>query len=318
MRGKVSRLIICQEMLMKEWVSRVPMIRWAPLVHLCEKIDIAAKWLNEGKDIDSISRCASDNAKVDRRLLPEENLRELIITNCNLEAEQREDLFTVLLKYRQHFTSKPARCKVFEYKFQMVDLKPAVGHSQRFQPEQISDTRMLRDEIETSDSPFINPLTIVYKENKQPPVCLDVRKINSIMVPDRARALPLEETFQLFHGARHITSLDLSPAFLQIPLAKESRKYTAFLFECQVFHYQVVPFGFRDSLASFASALQTVLGHEVSQFCMAFVDDIIVHSSSFEDHLHLDKILKKLSCRVYRECTEMQVLPTRNDLSRTF
>ena len=69
-----------------------------------------------------------------------------------------------------------------------------------------------------------------------------------------------------------------------------------FLFENQVFQYQVVPFGFRNSLASFVRALQTVLGHEVSKFCVAFVDDIIIHSSSFEDHLqHLDIILKKLT-----------------------
>jgi hypothetical protein len=100
---------------------------------------------------------------------------------------------------------------------------------------------MLRDKIlETSDSPFINPLTIVYKENKQPRLGLDARKINSIMVPDRARAPPLEETLQLLHGARYMTILDLSSAFLQIPLAKESRKYTAFLFENEVCQYQVV------------------------------------------------------------------------------
>jgi hypothetical protein len=43
------------------------------------KIDIEAKCLDEGKDVDSVSRCPSDNAKEHRRLLSEENLRELII-----------------------------------------------------------------------------------------------------------------------------------------------------------------------------------------------------------------------------------------------
>jgi hypothetical protein len=60
---------------------------------MCGKTDIVAKCLGEGKDIDLIPRCPSDNAKEDRRLLAEENLRELIIKNDNLEAQQREDLF---------------------------------------------------------------------------------------------------------------------------------------------------------------------------------------------------------------------------------
>jgi hypothetical protein len=109
-----------------------------------------------------------------------------------------------------------------------MDSKPTVGHSRPIPFSARAEVRyqiheMLRDEIlETSDSSFLNPLTIVYKENKQPRMCLDARKINSIMVPDRYRAPPLEETLQLFHGARHMTRLDLSSAFLQTPLDNES------------------------------------------------------------------------------------------------
>jgi len=50
------------------------------------------------------------------------------------------------------------------------------------------------------------------------------------MVADRTKVLPLREQLQKFHGAKYITSLDLSGVFLQVPLKKESRPWTAFQF----------------------------------------------------------------------------------------
>jgi hypothetical protein len=53
------------------------------------------------------------------------------------------------------------------------------------------------------------------------------------MTPDRVKVAPMRELLQRFHGSRYITTLDLSSAFLQVPLAKSSRKWTAFNFENQ-------------------------------------------------------------------------------------
>jgi len=47
------------------------------------------------------------------------------------------------------------------------------------------------------------------------------------MLPDQVRAPPIDEMFQQFHGVKYMTSLDVTSAFLQIPLEASSRKYTA-------------------------------------------------------------------------------------------
>jgi hypothetical protein len=44
------------------------------------------------------------------------------------------------------------------------------------------------DIIEISDSPFINPLTVVYKEGKKLRLCVDARKINQVTIPDRTHS----------------------------------------------------------------------------------------------------------------------------------
>ena len=61
-------------------------------------------------------------------------------------------------------------------------------------------------------------------------LCLDARRINQIIIPDRESPEPIDEIFQKLSGVKHMTSLDLTAGYWQVPLAPESRKYIAFLF----------------------------------------------------------------------------------------
>jgi hypothetical protein len=119
---------------------------------------------------------------------------------------------------------------------------------------------MKDDILEESHSAYLNPLTVVQRGSKSPRICVDAHKINQVTLPDRTKFAPLQEILQRFHGTRYITTLDLSSAFLQVPLDEASRKYTAFEFQSKVYQYKRIPYGFRNSLAGFMRALQRVLG----------------------------------------------------------
>jgi transposase InsO family protein len=238
----------------------------------------------------------------DPRSLRTADLHALIEVTEGLNNRQKESLSNLLMKYIQHMTSKPGMCRVFEYKFQLSDPKPIVGFSRAIpfaiRPvvrEQIK--QMIEDDIiEISDSPFINPLTIVYKEDKKLRLCVDARKINQVTIPDRERTPPMHELLQRFNGARFMTSIDLSSAFLQIKLNKESRKYTAFLFDATVYQYKRTPYGFRNSLSAFIRALKLVLGEGIESFIVFYVDDLLLFSPTFEEHLrHIDIVIGKLT-----------------------
>jgi len=115
------------------------------------------------------------------------------------------------------------------------------------------------------------------------------------MTPDRTKVPPMHMLLQRFHGDSYISTLDLSSAFLQIPLEKASRKWTAFQFQNKVYQFTRVPYGFRNSLSAFIRALQSVLGADTSEYALHYVDDLVVFSKTFEEHLeHLDKVLRKL------------------------
>jgi hypothetical protein len=236
------------------------------------------------------------------RQITEVDLKKLIMSNDNLEDQQKERLIEVLLKYTEYLTTKPGKCKVYEYKFNVTDTIPTIGHSRPVPYSARASIRkqieqMLEDGIsELSDSSFINPLMIVYRENKDPRICIDARKVNNVMLPDRARAPPINEMLQQFHGVRYMTSLDLTSAFLQIPLEESSRKFTAFLFDTSVYQFQRVPFGTKNSLTAFVRGLRKVLGSDVRPFCACYVDDIVIFSKTFEEHLrHINLILSKLT-----------------------
>jgi hypothetical protein len=94
------------------------------------------------------------------------------MSNNNLEMQQKEKLIEILLRYTEFLTTRLGKYKVYEYKFNIPDTTPIRGHSRpvpysarvgvRKQIEQMVEHGIL----ELSDSSFINPLTIVYRENK--------------------------------------------------------------------------------------------------------------------------------------------------------
>jgi hypothetical protein len=67
--------------------------------------------------------------------------------------------------------------------------------------------QMLQDNIlEIRNSPFLNPLSVVYKEDKKIRIRVDARRVNQHTVPDRERTAPLQELLQKFEGAQFMST----------------------------------------------------------------------------------------------------------------
>ena len=70
--------------------------------------------------------------------------------------------------------------------------------------EQIQE--MLKDGIlEKSFSDYVNLLTLVERPGKGIRICIDARRVNALMVPDRVKVDPMKELLQRFHGSKYIT-----------------------------------------------------------------------------------------------------------------
>ncbi len=96
-------------------------------------------------------------------------------------------------------------------------------------------------------------------------------------------------------GARFLSKLDLLKGFHQVPLTEDSKPLTAFSCILGKFHYKVMPFGLKNAPATFQLLMQTVLrGLEV--FSLAYIDDIVIFSQSFSDHIsYIIQVLSRLA-----------------------
>ncbi|XP_033608779.1 nucleoporin nup211-like [Cryptotermes secundus] len=237
----------------------------------------------------------------DPRSLQAADLHSLVEQVTDLSTAERSDLYQVLFRYREHMTTRPGKCKLFIYKFQVDTDRPIVGHSRpipfALRPavrEQIRQM-LVDDIIEYSNSPILNPLTVVSKEGGDIRICVDARRVNEVTIPDHERTPPMNELLQRFHGAKYFTSLDLSSTYSQVELHEDSRKYTAFTSESTVYQYKRVPYGFRNSLPAFVRAIKVTLGTDLENV-VSYVEDILIHSPTIKDHLrHLDTVLDKLT-----------------------
>ena len=188
--------------------------------------------------------------------------------------EEKCKLLELIRKYQEHFVRRPGRCNMCEYRFQIQGGLPKscngrpVPFSLRREVREQIEEMVKNDILETSRSPYVNPLTIIQTKDKPVRICVDARQVNTQMVTDRAKTPPAHDILQRFHWAKYISSIDLNSAFLMIPLEESSRIWTAFYFECQTYQLTRVPFGFCNSLASFIRALQLVLGSDSTGYIL--------------------------------------------------
>ena len=145
--------------------------------------------------------------------------------------------------------------------------------------------------IEHSESAWSSPVVMANRNGKYR-FCIDFRKINAITKKD-AYPLPyMNSILDKLRTARYITTLDLSKAFHQVPLTPESRPITAFPVPGRgLFQFRRMPFGLCNSPASFQRLIDKLIGPEMEPHVFAYLDDIIVVTETFQDHLKWLKIV---------------------------
>jgi len=95
----------------------------------------------------------------------------------------------------------------------------------------------------------------------------------------------IDETIMALTGAKYFTVLDLASGFHQVPMADEDIEKTAFTMPGYHLEWLVMPFGLKDAPATFQRVMDMVLGSLKWKKVLVYIDDIIIFSKTFEDHL---------------------------------
>lgn len=149
--------------------------------------------------------------------------------------------------------------------------------------------------IEPSSSSWASPLVLPKKKNGEYRLCVDFRKLNAKTVSNAYPIPDLRELLRQVQGAKVFSTLDLNSGYWQVEVEEESRPLTAFITPRGLFQFKVMPFGLKNAPATFVCLMDKVLSGYIGEFCQVYLDDILIYSKNFQEHLvHLAKVIERL------------------------
>ena len=169
---------------------------------------------------------------------------------------------------------------------------PAVRREEMTQVQQMLSSNVIRP----SNSPWASPVVMVRKKDGSLRFCVDFRQLNAATIKD-AHPLPrIDDLLDALHGAKWFSTLDLKSGYWQVPIAEQNKEKTAFRTTSgQLFEFNQVPFGLCNAPATFSRLMDRVLAGLHWETCLFYLDDIIVFSSTWEEHLaRLREVFERL------------------------
>ncbi|XP_078241817.1 uncharacterized protein LOC144586814 [Pogona vitticeps] len=218
-----------------------------------------------------------------------------------LTQDQQQELKMLLSKYQQVFSNKPGIVKGVMHRIHTGDAPPQAVSPYRVTGPYRDKVRkeldeMLRENIIVpSSSPWSSPIVLVDKPDGSIRFCVDYRKLNRVTTPDAYPMPRLDNLIETIGGCRFISSLDLVKGYWQLRIDPRDQEKTAFCSPFGLYEFRVLSFGLRNAPATFQRLMdQTLAG--LSDFTVAYIDDIGIFSNTWEDHLiHLELVLQRLS-----------------------
>ncbi|KAL0186362.1 hypothetical protein M9458_018032, partial [Cirrhinus mrigala] len=149
--------------------------------------------------------------------------------------------------------------------------------------------------IRPSSSPAGAGFFFVKKKDGSLQPCIDYRGLNNITVKNTYPLPLMSSAFERLQGASVFTKLDLRNAYHLVRIREGDEWKTAFNTPRGHFEYLVMPFGLSNSPAVFQALVNDVLRDMVDQFIYVYLDDILIFSSSLQEHVqHVRRVLQRL------------------------
>ena len=171
-------------------------------------------------------------------------------------------------------------------------IPPGMFEQIREHLQQMLDSGIIR----RSHSPWSSNVVWVKKKDGSLRQCVDFRQLNSRSVKD-SYALPrIEEILDCLSGSKFFSVLDLKQGYHQVEIREDHKERTAFtVAPLGFFEYNRMAMGLANAPATYQRLMEDCLGDLHLKICLVFLDDIIIFSDSFEEHVsRVEQVLDRL------------------------
>lgn len=155
--------------------------------------------------------------------------------------------------------------------------------------------------IRPSNSPWASPMHLVPKKDGSTRAVVDYRKLNAVTQKDAYPLPRIDDILYNIGPARWFSVCDLYSGYWQARMDDgtsgqgDSIARTAFCVPWGLFEFLRVPFGLTAAPATFMRIMNEVLQEHIGKHAFVYLDDIIVYSPTFDDHLeHLALVFESL------------------------
>ena len=123
--------------------------------------------------------------------------------------------------------------------------------------------------------------------------------VNQVLMVEEYPLPTPDELFTTLAGGKVFSKLDLSQAYLQLPVDKDSKQYLTINTHQGLYEYNRLPFGVASAPAIFQKLMDTVLQGVSGVIC--YIDDILVSSADEDSHLRaLEEVCNRLEKHGFR------------------
>ncbi|XP_062399854.1 uncharacterized protein K02A2.6-like [Sardina pilchardus] len=127
-------------------------------------------------------------------------------------------------------------------------------------------------------------MVVAPKKNKdEVRICVDMTPLNQSVCREKFILPSVEHTLGMLTGARYFSKLDANMGFWQIPLAKESARYTTFITPFGRYHFNRLPFGISSAPEHFQNRMTSEVTAGLDGV-VCHVDDILIWGATMEQH----------------------------------
>ena len=222
-----------------------------------------------------------------------------------LESSQSQALNKVLQKYFNIFSqhdSDIGRITVAKHSIVTTPHKPMQMRPYRRPQHEYDEIKRQVEEliakglIRESISEYAFPVTLAPKKDNTKRLCIDYRRLNFHTIDDKMPMPRILEVLDRLSGSKYFTTLDVAWGYWHIEMDPNSIDKTAFVTNEGHYEWLVMPFGLKNAPATFQRIIQQILGPLLYKGAINYLDDIIIYSETFEEHMQLlEEVLHRLS-----------------------